>query len=124
MKHQGHFKRTTTSRDALQIGELIADLDRIVRLPMTLPPKRNAREFSTAPPRSTPRLPGRSWSAAIILRLQLPHSKGDESEFTGLSWAMSLLALLIRMHPEIRRDLARLGQLDHVDRRRVAALPA
>jgi hypothetical protein len=32
MKHQGHFKRTATSRDALQIGELIADLDRIVRL--------------------------------------------------------------------------------------------
>ena len=32
MKHQGHFERTTTSREALQIDELIADLDRIVRL--------------------------------------------------------------------------------------------
>jgi hypothetical protein len=32
MKHQHHFERTATSREALQIGELIADLDRIVRL--------------------------------------------------------------------------------------------
>jgi hypothetical protein len=32
MKHQGHFAKTATSREALQIGELIADLDRIVRL--------------------------------------------------------------------------------------------
>ena len=32
--------------------------------------------------------------------------------------------LLVWMHPAIRQDLARLGQLDHVHRRRVAALPA
>jgi hypothetical protein len=32
--------------------------------------------------------------------------------------------LLVRMHPMIRRDLARLGQLDDVYGRRVAALPA
>jgi hypothetical protein len=32
--------------------------------------------------------------------------------------------LLVRMHPQIRRDLARLGQLDHVHRRRIAALAA
>lgn len=31
MKHQGHVEGTATSREAL-IGELIADLDRIVRL--------------------------------------------------------------------------------------------
>src|SRR5258705_6870649 len=30
----------------------------------------------------------------------------------------------MRMHPEIRRDLPRLGQLDHVHRRHVAALAA
>ena len=28
---------------------------------------------------------------------------------------------LIRMHPDVRRDLARLRQLDHVRRRRIAA---
>ncbi len=28
------------------------------------------------------------------------------------------------MHPEVRRDLARLGQLDHAHRRRVAAFSA
>jgi hypothetical protein len=28
------------------------------------------------------------------------------------------------MHPDVRRDLARPGQLDHVHGRRVAALPA
>jgi len=33
-------------------------------------------------------------------------------------------ALLVRVHPNVRRDLARLGQLDHVHRRRVAALLA
>jgi hypothetical protein len=27
------------------------------------------------------------------------------------------LSLLVRMHPKIRRDLPRLGQLDHVKRR-------
>jgi hypothetical protein len=27
MKHQGHFAKTATRREALQIGELIADLD-------------------------------------------------------------------------------------------------
>ena len=32
MKHQRHFESATVSREALQIGELIADLDRIVRL--------------------------------------------------------------------------------------------
>jgi hypothetical protein len=32
--------------------------------------------------------------------------------------------LLVRMHPDVRRDLARLGQLDHVHGRRVAALLA
>jgi hypothetical protein len=32
MKHQRHFEKTASSREALQIGELIADLDRIVRL--------------------------------------------------------------------------------------------
>jgi septation ring formation regulator EzrA len=32
MKHQRHFERTTSSREALQIGEFIADLDRIVRV--------------------------------------------------------------------------------------------
>ena len=32
MKHQRHFESSTVSREALQIGELIADLDRIVRL--------------------------------------------------------------------------------------------
>ena len=32
MKHQRHFERATTAREALQIGELIADLDRIVRI--------------------------------------------------------------------------------------------
>jgi hypothetical protein len=30
MKHQRHFERTVTSREAMQISELIADLDRIV----------------------------------------------------------------------------------------------
>jgi hypothetical protein len=28
--------------------------------------------------------------------------------------------LIVRMHPNVRRDLARLGQLDHVRRRRVS----
>jgi hypothetical protein len=32
LKHQRHFESATVSREALQIGELIADLDRIVRL--------------------------------------------------------------------------------------------
>ena len=32
MKHQRHFERETTAREALQIGELIADLDRIVHI--------------------------------------------------------------------------------------------
>ena len=32
MKHQRHFETSTHSHEALQIGELIADLDRIVRL--------------------------------------------------------------------------------------------
>ena len=32
MKHQRHFETSTYSREILQIGELIADLDRIVRL--------------------------------------------------------------------------------------------
>jgi hypothetical protein len=32
MKHQGHFATTATPREAVQIGQLIADLDRIVRL--------------------------------------------------------------------------------------------
>jgi hypothetical protein len=32
LKHQRHFESSTVSREALQIGELIADLDRIVRL--------------------------------------------------------------------------------------------
>jgi hypothetical protein len=32
MKHQRYFERTTVSREALQIGELIADLDRIVHI--------------------------------------------------------------------------------------------
>ena len=32
--------------------------------------------------------------------------------------------LFVRMYPQIRRDLARLGQLDHVHRRRIAAPPA
>ena len=32
MKHQRHFERATTAREALQIGELIADLDRIVHM--------------------------------------------------------------------------------------------
>jgi hypothetical protein len=32
MKHQRHFERTNLARGALQIGELIADLDRIVRM--------------------------------------------------------------------------------------------
>jgi hypothetical protein len=32
--------------------------------------------------------------------------------------------LFVRMHPEIRRDLARFGQLDHVHWRRVAAFAA
>jgi hypothetical protein len=34
LKHQRHFESATVSREALQIGELIADLDRIVRLIM------------------------------------------------------------------------------------------
>jgi len=38
--------------------------------------------------------------------------------------AFLLSPLLIRMHPEIGRDLPRLGQLDHVHRLRVAALAA
>jgi hypothetical protein len=32
MKHQRHFESATASRDALQIGELIADLDCIVQI--------------------------------------------------------------------------------------------
>jgi hypothetical protein len=32
MKHQRHFESTTSSRKALQIGELIADIDRVVHL--------------------------------------------------------------------------------------------
>jgi hypothetical protein len=32
MKHQRHFERATSARVALQIGELIADLDRIVHM--------------------------------------------------------------------------------------------
>jgi hypothetical protein len=32
MKHQRHFERATAARGALQIGELIADLDRIVHM--------------------------------------------------------------------------------------------
>lgn len=32
MKHQRHFESTTSSREALRIGGLIADLNRIVRL--------------------------------------------------------------------------------------------
>jgi hypothetical protein len=32
MKHQRHFEKTTASREALQIGELIADLDHIVHI--------------------------------------------------------------------------------------------
>jgi hypothetical protein len=32
MKPQRHFERTTASREELQIGELIADLDRIVHI--------------------------------------------------------------------------------------------
>jgi len=32
MKHQHHFERATAARGALQIGELIADLDRIVHM--------------------------------------------------------------------------------------------
>ena len=32
MKHQRHFERTASSREASQIGELIADLDRIVHV--------------------------------------------------------------------------------------------
>ena len=32
MKHQRHFERANGARGALQIGELIADLDRIVHM--------------------------------------------------------------------------------------------
>ncbi len=32
MKHQRHFESATASREALQIGELIADLDCIVQI--------------------------------------------------------------------------------------------
>jgi ABC-type transporter Mla subunit MlaD len=32
MKHPRHFERASAAREALQIGELIADLDRIVRI--------------------------------------------------------------------------------------------
>ena len=32
MKHQRHFERAIAGRGALQIGELIADLDRIVHM--------------------------------------------------------------------------------------------
>jgi hypothetical protein len=32
MKHQRHFERASAAREALQIGELIADLDRIVQI--------------------------------------------------------------------------------------------
>ena len=32
MKHQRHFESATASQEALQIGELIADLDRIVQI--------------------------------------------------------------------------------------------
>jgi hypothetical protein len=32
MKHQRHFERAPAAREALQIGELIADLDRIVHM--------------------------------------------------------------------------------------------
>jgi hypothetical protein len=31
MKHQRHFESTTAARDALQIGELIADLDCLIQ---------------------------------------------------------------------------------------------
>ena len=40
-----------------------------------------------------------------------------------LSQAPRPLALLIRMPPRVRRDLLRLGQTDHVNRRGVTALP-
>ena len=32
MKHQRHFESTTVPREALQIGELIADIDRVVHI--------------------------------------------------------------------------------------------
>jgi hypothetical protein len=32
MKHQRHFESSTVPRKALQIGELIADIDRVIRI--------------------------------------------------------------------------------------------
>src|ERR1700687_1289316 len=59
--------------------------------------------------------------ASWIGRMPPPRLSGDE-KLRHVLPAPS--PLLIRMHPEIRRDLARLRQLDHVHRRRVAALAA
>jgi hypothetical protein len=49
---------------------------------------------------------------------------GTSAPFINPSPRKPFLPLLLRMHPLVRRDLLTLGQLDHVNRRSVAAFAA
>jgi hypothetical protein len=47
---------------------------------------------------------------------------GDIGTFVNPSLRKPFLPIFVRMHPFVRRDLMSLGELDHVNRRSVAAL--
>jgi hypothetical protein len=54
----------------------------------------------------------------MVSRIMIDALKSNDGDKKGS------LPILIRMHPPIRRDLPLLRQLDHMHRRRMAALPA
>src|ERR1700737_4311103 len=73
----------------------------------------------------------------IVFRIMLPplgrrHSKGEDTFAAGLFGNRNSVrgkltvsrgsSLIVQMHPNVRRDLARLGQLDHMHRRRIVTL--
>lgn len=78
MKHQRHFESATIPREVLQIGELIADLDRIVQiLNRDLAAEEEQARVLTVPSQSTRCLPGRSQRDAPALQKPLLRSNTD-----------------------------------------------